>query len=88
MNRYSKFSFIQPKRVIKPASTDKVYKIKKQDNIDNLAYQYYGDATLGWVIMCANPEHFMEFMVPVGAYIRIPLPLERVFKAWGDKIEI
>ena len=87
-SRYSKFSFIQPKRSIAPAGTDILYTFKKNDNVDNLAQKYYEDPTLGWIIMCANPDHLMEFQIPIGAIIRIPMPLERVYKGWGDRVEI
>ena len=68
--------------------SDALVKFKKFDTIDNLAYEYYKDATLGWVIMCANPDFNFEFEVPEGAIIRIPLPLDRVWRGWGETLEI
>lgn len=87
-SRYSKFPQIQPIRRIEPAITDDVVTINQFDNIDALAYRYYGDATMGWVIMCANPDYAMEFLIPPGAKIRIPLPISRVYSQLGIKNEI
>ena len=63
-SRYSKKVFPQTIRLIRPAATDIWVTFKQYDNIDNLAQKYYGDATLGWIIMCANPDYFIEFLVP------------------------
>jgi len=86
--RYTKWPFIQPIRKIKVASTDEFITWKNTNSIDNLADEYYGDITLGWVIMCANPDFWIEADIPVGAIIRIPLPIERVWSLWGEKSEV
>lgn len=86
--RYSKYPFIQPTRIIAPALTDVIYTFKSTDNLDNLADEYYNDPNLSWIIMCANPNIFMEFDIKPGDKIRIPLPISRVWKAWGEKVEI
>jgi nucleoid-associated protein YgaU len=42
------------------------------DRLDTLAYRFYGDSTLWWMIADANPEIlFPEPLVP-GSVIRIP----------------
>ena len=86
--RYSKWSFIQPTRKINHAITDITHTLKLGENIDELATKYYKDATLGWIIMCANPNFFMEFMVPVGTKLRIPFPLSRVWNQLGEAREV
>jgi hypothetical protein len=87
-SRYSKWPFIQPIRKINPALTDIPHILKLGENIDELANKYYQDATLGWVIMCGNPEYDMEFKVPIGAKLRIPFPLSRVWEQFGISQEI
>lgn len=87
-SRYAKFPQIQPVRRIEPAITDDIVTMTQFDNIDTFAFRYYGDATMGWVIMCANPDYAMEFLIPPGAKIRIPLPLTRVYDQLGIKGEI
>lgn len=86
--RYNKTPFIQPTRIIKPASTDVIHTMTKLDNLDTLAAEYYDDPTLSWIIMCANPDFFLEFDIPVGAKVRIPLPIDRVWTLWGETVEI
>lgn len=86
--RYSKFPFIQPIRSISPATTDKIHTFTSIDTLDNLADEYYDDPTLSWVIMCANPDFSLEFDIKPGDKIRIPLPISRVWKQWGEKVEV
>lgn len=74
--------FPQPIRKIIPAYTDIMHPFKMGQRIDNLAYKYYSDATLGWIIMCANPQYDNELEIPFGVNIRIPFPLNRVLRAW------
>ena len=43
------------------------------DRLDNIAFQYYGDATLYWVIAIANPQiSFASLFISVGTQLRIP----------------
>ena len=42
--------------------------------IDLLAYDYYGDETLDWVIMDANPKYNSPFEISVGDLVVIPHP--------------
>jgi len=87
-SRYNKSLGPQPTRIIKVSTSDKFIKFKNTDTVDNLADFYYGDPTLGWIIMCANPDFGFEFQIPAGAIIRIPLPLTQVFSQWGENSEI
>jgi hypothetical protein len=85
-SRYSKFPFIQPSRTIRPAITDIIHPLTQFENIDSLADRYYGDVNLNWIIMCANPDFFLEFAIPPGAMLRIPFPLERVYAEIGQEM--
>jgi len=82
-SRYTKYQHIQPIRKISPAITDIPHTFKEFETIDQLAGKYYDDMTLGWIIMLANPQYVMEFLVPAGAKLRIPFPLSRVWTALG-----
>ena len=84
INRYLHSSdFPQPIRKIKQASTDILHPFKMGERIDNLAYKYYNDVTLGFIIMCGNPEYYNELAIPFGTTIRIPYPLSRVTTSWN-----
>lgn len=48
------------------------YLVKDFDRIDNLAYQFFGDATKWWQIADANPQILDWASVPAGTLIRIP----------------
>ena len=87
-SRYSKRNFIQPTRKISLANTDVPHKFNQFDNVDSLAEKWYGDVTLGWVIMCGNPQYGFEFEIKPGDLIRIPFPLSRVGNEWGFRDEV
>ena len=54
------------------------------DRLDNIAYQYYGDSTLYWIILAANPNLSYNLMYPVpGAQMRIPFPVEDVMNRFN-----
>lgn len=48
------------------------YLVRQFDSMADLAYSYYGDPTLWWLIADANPEVMLWDDLPVGSYIRIP----------------
>lgn len=45
--------------------------LTEKDRLDLLAYKYYGNALLWWVIALAN-DIYDPFDVPVGSILRIP----------------
>jgi len=46
---------------------------QEEDRFDLLAFEYYGDATLWWVISSANPNLPQNsYFPPVGVMLRIP----------------
>ena len=57
-----------------PISNDDLYIITvRGDRLDNLAYQFYGDSTLWWIINKANPAQDSNSLFPTaGAQIRVP----------------
>lgn len=52
------------------------------DRIDLIAYQYYGDPQLWWVIMDANPRYMTPWDIKIGDSLYIP-PLN-FFDEEGD----
>jgi hypothetical protein len=49
------------------------------DRLDNLAYQFYGDPTLWWIISIANPELPNDSLYPtLGFQLRIPSNINQV----------
>ena len=51
------------------------------DRLDSLAYSYYGDSNLWWVISAANNNITKGSMFPTpGTQLRIPTDLNAVFQ--------
>lgn len=64
-----------PRLVIRPSSDDYIHEVKsgEEHRLDLLAYRYYSNPLLYWVIACFNSlENPME--VPAGTVLRIPSP--------------
>ncbi len=53
---------------------DLKYRVTSVDRIDLLAYRFYSDPTLWWVIARANDMHLLPSDLKVGEEIRIPSP--------------
>jgi len=51
---------------------DKFYRVTGVDRIDLLAYRFYGDAVLWWVIAVANDLELVPTALNEGAVLRIP----------------
>jgi phage tail protein X len=56
------------------------------DRLDLLAFKYYSDATLWWIISAANPELRKDslFLEP-GTQVRIPRDFQRVLTLFQDQ---
>jgi hypothetical protein len=56
-----------------PLRNDDVYVYTELgDRLDTLAYQFYQDQTLWWIIASANNIHNAIFALPEGTLLRIP----------------
>jgi hypothetical protein len=56
-----------------PLSDTDIYVITETyDRLDTLAYQYYQDASLWWIIASANNIHDAPFGLTDGTLLRIP----------------
>lgn len=83
MNRYDNIQILKTEEgkryrktvqypIIEKKSTD-IYIIGAQhDRLDNLAFKYYGDSRLWWIIARANNIGKGNLTVPIGKQIRIP----------------
>ena len=68
-----------------PVDISDVYIITKiGERLDLLAYQYYRDSDLWWVIIKANPNKLRRdsFFMPVGIQIRIPIDIENIITSF------
>jgi hypothetical protein len=83
MNRYEKIQVKNTKKGRRYRSTVKYPLIKRKSNdiyiigsvgdrLDNLAYNYYGDSRLWWIIARANNIGKGDLNVPNGIQLRIP----------------
>lgn len=59
---------------IEPQSGDITHMVQSTDRIDLLAYKYYGDSVLWWVIALANGMELVPNALHPGDNIRIPDP--------------
>jgi hypothetical protein len=95
MNRYEKINILKTEAgkryrstvqypIIEKKSTD-IYIIGSQhDRIDNLAYRYYGDSRLWWIIARANNIGKGDLTVPIGKQIRIPSDYISIVNAYNN----
>ena len=57
---------------IPPSDEDIFVATETGDRFDTLAYQYYNDSTLWWIIACANNIHNANIGFAEGTILRIP----------------
>ena len=73
---------------IEPSSEDTYLITSYEDRLDLLAYDYYGDERLWWVISRANPDVTRRdsFFIKGGVQIRIPSPdrIEAIIRDFDD----
>lgn len=58
---------------ITPSYTDLQVITNETDYLDTLAYKYYGDPTLYWIIAVANNIGNGRMSIPAGLTLRIPV---------------
>lgn len=102
MERYNNFIFSQPSTLdisnnrryysslIDPTierQQDDIYFICTfGDRLDLLAFKYYSDATLWWIISAANPELRKDSLyLEPGTQVRIPRDFQRVLTLFQDQ---
>ena len=58
-----------------PVSTEDIYyRVKQDDRIDSIAYEFYSDPNLWWVIALANDMDLLPTDLNPNDVIRIPSP--------------
>jgi hypothetical protein len=69
-----------------PLSESDVYVITTVgDRLDSLAYSYYNDATLWWIIAIANNNATKGALYPIpGTQLRIPTNVNSVFNLFNQ----
>lgn len=55
-----------------PQDDDTSYTVNSNDRIDRLAFTFYGDPILWWVIACANNLELLPSALSEGMVLRIP----------------
>jgi len=85
MNRYTELGDRPIGNIINypeiPLNSGDIYAITEWgDRFDNLAFRFYQDPTLWWVISTANPNlvSFGSLFIPVGTTIRIPINISNI----------
>jgi hypothetical protein len=61
-------------KLLEAREDDIIHEVKMYDRIDNLAFQYYNDPILWWVIAVANDIEIVPTQLLEGDLIRIPSP--------------
>tara|TARA_R110002051_G_scaffold250946_1_gene310322 strand:- start:3994 stop:4314 length:321 start_codon:yes stop_codon:yes gene_type:complete len=70
-----------------PLRESDIYAISEWgDRFESLAYQFYGDVTLWWVISIANPNivDFSSIFLPIGSQIRIPQDISPIIDSYNE----
>ncbi len=65
-------------------NTDLFIRTRAGDRLDNLAYEFYEDVTLWWIIANANNLGKGTFAVPPGTKLRIPLRVADIINEFTD----
>jgi hypothetical protein len=63
-----------------PLSEDDIYTYTiRGDRLDNLAYQFYNDSSLWWILSVANPDLPNDSLYPtLGFQLRIPQNVNQI----------
>jgi len=72
---------------IVPQQENDIYAITEfGDRFESLAFQFYGDVTLWWVIAIANPNivDFSSIFLPIGSQIRIPQNISPIIDSYNE----
>lgn len=68
---------------IPESSTDIYVATETGDRLDTLAYTFYRDSNLWWIIAAANKIHGAKFGFPEGTILRIPLSYKLILSELG-----
>jgi hypothetical protein len=68
---------------IPESSTDMYVATETGDRLDSLAYTFYKDSNLWWIIAAANKIHNAPIGFPDGTILRIPLAYQAIISQMG-----
>lgn len=69
--------------IINPSPTDVIVVSNEGDFLDTLAYKYYGDPTLYWIIARANNLGKGRMSVPEGLTLHIPVDVNGIVSEYN-----
>ena len=69
--------------IIPVQDTDVQVVSNTEDTLDSLAYKYYGDPTLYWIIARANNLGKGRMSVPAGLTLRIPMDISQILAEYN-----
>ena len=67
-----------------PTNEDYYIITKDQDRLDLIAFDFYGDATLWWVLAMANDLPGDSMFPPLGFQLRVPNDLDAALNAFDN----
>ena len=67
-----------------PSNNDYYIIARDQDRLDLLAYDFYGDSTLWWVVAMANDLPGDSMFPPMGFQLRIPADVDTALNAFDN----
>ena len=67
-----------------PSETDIVVISNEGDYLDALAYTYYGDPTLWWIIALANNLGKGRLSIPPGLQLRVPVNTTQILSNFNS----
>ena len=71
--------------IIPPSPNDLYVVTVEGDRLDLLAYTYYQDASLWWVISAINNNSSVGSMFPIpGTQLRIPMDINNILTKFGN----
>jgi len=93
-NRYSQFTSNNTVEIIPfieiPKTGNDIFikYVEGFTRFDKLSLKYYGVPYYGWLINLANPQYGqLEFDIPDGSIIRIPLPLNDALSTYESGVQ-
>jgi len=56
------------------------------DRFESLAFRFYGDVTLWWIISISNPNlvNFNSIFLPIGTQFRIPQDISPIIDSYNE----
>lgn len=70
--------------IIQPQDSDAIIISNESDYLDSLAYKYYGDPSLYWVLALVNNLGKGRMSVPPGLQIRIPQDINSIITRFSS----